>query len=320
MPTAITCSGCGTRYQTKAEPGKQLNCPKCQAVMVVPAELPDLGNDLPPDPLNVPAAPSGPGPLGSPAAPRRRATGKPTGRARSSGGLDPQLMPFIKKLIIGHALLAIPIILLGFGGFFSDAVALAAALVGTAAIVVLILTARIWFVVIAFGESTAYGLGSIFVPLFWSICLAKRIGKSQQAFALLVSALIPALLTLVILLVFSPQAKSGRQAAKSQANAGRMKELILADEAKFPPTGEPKGVTFRVSRVDSAQRFLREGETGLQQFKGYIAQSLTYDATARQVSFQFRGRDEMAAKYRLFLAFETKSLIGPQMSVQQAPQ
>lgn len=242
--------------ESPAQPGSQLKCPKCETVMVMPAADPlalaaSFADDLPPSPsVPVPAAAGGPPPASRP-------------RANSSGfQWDAALIPFLKRVGIGHAFVASLIIVIGIGGFFSETAALAAALVGVVAMVGLVLAAKIRFVCIAFKESALYGLGALFVPLFWSVCLVKKIGHSQLAFALLASALIPGVLTLGVVGLFSPEGKAASRARKNRGNTENMVKLIREHEEETPPAGDVKEVGYKVLRVESPSQFISDGDRG----------------------------------------------------------
>jgi len=276
--------------------------------MVMPAADPlalaaSFADDLPPSPsVPVPGAASGPALASRP-------------RANSSGfQWDAALIPFLKRVGIGHAIVASLIIVIGIGGFFSDTAAIAAALVGVVAMVGLVLAAKIWFVCIAFKESAIYGLGALFVPLFWSVCLVKKIGHSQLAFALLASALIPGVLTLGLVGLFSPQGKAASRARKNRSNVDKMIKLIRKHEEETPPAGDVKEVTYKVSRVESPSQFISDGDRGLSQFKGYVPGSLQHDSTRQVVEFQYRGDVGLAAKYRLYVSFKTNTILGSEVS------
>ena len=111
--------------------------------MVMPAADPlawaaSFADDLPPSP-SVPVTAGAGGPM---------LASRP--KANSSGfQWDAALLPFFKRVGIGHAIVASLIIVIGIGGFFSDTAALAAALVGVVAMVGLVLAAKICFVCIA---------------------------------------------------------------------------------------------------------------------------------------------------------------------------
>ncbi len=207
------------------------------------------------------------------------------------------------------------------GGFFSEPVAMAATVIGLVAALGLLFAGHIWFVVIAFQESTVLGGATIFVPLLWIYCLANRIGRSQLAFALLVSALIPALLGLCLAVTFTarytPEGRAATREVQFAKNADKMVQLIREHESRSPPTGEPRETTYSYAiRIEDPARFISQGDQGLSQFSGYIKGSLRIDETRRRISFQHRGAGDLEQKYVLYLAFETNVLIGTRVAAE----
>jgi hypothetical protein len=318
MPNdSVTCPGCGAKYRTKAQPGSKLKCPKCKTTLAIPQPLDPLPLDpLPLDPLDasLTLAPSdGRLPPASSVPNRSR---RPATSSRRQGGisLDPELRGFLKPLGIGIAAVCGLIVLLTIGGLASEAVALAAAIVGVIAMLGLAFAGRIWFIVIGFRHNIGLGIATIFVPLLWSYCLAKQLRHSQHALVLLLSALIPAIVTLGALGIlkgkYSPEGKNASRAAQFAENALKLGEVIKKEEQQNAPSGE--GITWscRVENVESPARFVYEGNRALSEFKGYEKDSMAYDPTSRQFSFRMRGSKDMASKYRLYLGFKTNTLVG----------
>ena len=173
MPAQIvTCPGCNSRYQTSAQPGQRLQCPKCKATLVIPAPL---AVRVRPATRSVPrvrttsgrvcrrrpvASFPQPGPLaGKPAHSRRAGSAK-------GFSFDPELVPFLKRLGLGIGIVLASIVVTAIGGFFSEPVAMGATIIGLVAVLGLALAGRVWFVVIAFQESALLGVATIFVPMF----------------------------------------------------------------------------------------------------------------------------------------------------------
>ncbi len=327
----VTCPGCNSRYQTSASPGQQLQCPKCQTMLVIPAPvapsdpLGDPLGSLPADDLwsssaEVPAAGfAPPNPLAGNVA--RRQQSRPRSQPKKGFSIDPDLKPFLVRLGIGIGIVCALILVTGIGGLFSEPVAIGSSIIGLIATVGLVAAALVWFVVIAFKENTVLGVATIFVPLLWSYCLAKNLRHSQLAIALLISALIPAVLTLAEAEFFkarySTAGKSAARARQWAKNADNMVKLIREQEAREPPTGQPRAATYKFSmRLKEPARFLSEGERGLSQFSGYVKGSLALDETQNRMTFQHRGSDGLEQKYRLYLAFETNTFIGTRVTTQ----
>jgi len=266
-----------------------------------------------------PAAPAyaRPNPAAKSTACRRR----PQSGSKKGLSLDPELLPFLKRLGLGLGAVCAVILLTAIGGFFSEPVAIVATVIGVVAMVGLVLAGRIWFVVIAFQENVMLGVASIFVPLLWSYCLAKQLRRSQLAFALLVSALIPGVVTLGVAGVFtarySPEGRKAARSARSASNADKMVKMIREHETKTPPSGEPREAVFVYSnRVENAARFISDGDSGLSQFEGYTKGSLAINETDRTVTLKYRGANDVAAKYRLYLGFKTNVFLQPRSATE----
>lgn len=289
----ITCPSCNARYQTTAEAGRKLQCPGCGALLVVPAEpgRQDRAEKV----------------LGSPS----------TSRRGKGSSLDPKLKPFLKRLGFGVGIICALIVLLGIVGLFSEAVAMGAVILGIVAMVGLALGGKIWLIVIGFNESTKLGLAAIFVPLFWIYFLTNRIGRSQLAFAVTVSSLMPALVSLALIGVLEPRhAPAGRSAARENRMASKADQFtatVLRNEAKTPPAGEPREVTFScIKKIEDPAKFVAEGNRGLGQFAGYVRGSLTVGQEKRTITFRHRGSDQLQSQYRLYLCAKTGILVRPQ--------
>jgi hypothetical protein len=228
--------------------------------------------------------------------------------------ISPELKPFLKHLELGVGILCVLITAIAIGGLFSEPIAMVATIIGVLAMVGLALAGRVWFVVIAFQESVILGVATIFVPLLWAYCLAKRIGRSQLAFALMVSALIPGVVTLCSVMIFtarhSPAGRSAARAAIYAKSADNMVKVIHEYESKNPSTGKPREVAYTCAiRIKDPARFISVGERGLSQFDGYVQGSLIVHEEGRRITFRYRGTDELRRRYRLYLSFETNVII-----------
>lgn len=323
----VTCPGCNSRYQTSAPPGRQLQCPKCQRMLVIPAPAasPDPLGSLSADDLwsSSPAAPAAGFAAPNPPAGNvsRQHASRPRSPSKKGFAIDPDLKPFLIRLGIGVGIACALIVATGIGGLFSEPVAMGSAVIGLIATIGLVVGAFVWFVVIAFRENTALGVATIFVPLLWCYCLAKNLRHSQLAITLMIAALIPGVLTLGEAVYFqarySTAGKSAARARQWAKNADNMARLIREQEARQPPTGQPRDATYKFSmRLQEPARFVSEGERGLSQFSGYVKGSLALDETRNTMTFQHRGSDDLERKYRLYLAFATNTFIGTRVTTQ----
>jgi hypothetical protein len=244
--------------------------------------------------------------------------GNPSPSRRSKGfSLDPELKPFLKRLGLGVGIICALIVLLGIVGLFSEAVAMGAVILGIVAMVGLALGGKIWLIVIGFKESTGLGFAAMFVPLIWIYFLTNRIGRSQWAFAVTVSSLVPALVSLALIGVLEPRySPAGRSAAREnrmESKADQFVETVLRNEAKMPPTGEPREVTFScLKQIQDPAKFVAEGDRGLSQFAGYVKGSLTVDQEQRTITFRHRGSDQLQSQYRLYLSAKSGIPLRPQ--------
>jgi len=294
----ITCPSCNSRYKTAAPSGHQMQCPKCGTELTIPSE-----SAVPSDPWDsfessddATASP----PLGNLANQRRP-------RQSSGSALNARLMPFLIRLGLGLGILSAIILLGGIIGWFSEPIGLVAAGLGIGAMVGLLAAGRIWMIVIAFQRSAGLGVVILFVPLAWIYLLYKRIGRSQLAFALMVSSLLPGVLTLGIARVLqphhSPVARRAARAAEHSNAADRLAEMIHEQESENPPSGEPRQATFGyMGKIDDPSQFLADGDRNLSQFTGYEKGSLALDQEQRTISFQHRGSDDLQARYRVYLS------------------
>jgi len=318
----ITCPSCNSRYRTAAAAGRQLQCPQCGTVLVIPAEpaMPSapLGS-LESSDLST-ASPAGLGAgLGQQGLRASNLANQRRPRRKTGLSLDPELKPFLKRLGLAVGIICSLIVLTGMIGWLSEPIAMGAVILGIVATVGLLLAGRIWFIVIAFRESVGLGVALIFVPLLWVYLLVKRIGPSQLACAVLVSSLVPALVTLgVTSLLATRHSTAGRSAARATSfanKADQFAETIHQHESRNPPSGEPREAAYSYAiKIDDPSRFVTEGERGLSQFAGYVRGSLTVDQEQRTISFQHRGTDALESRYRLYLALKTNVLIGSRKS------
>jgi hypothetical protein len=315
----ITCPSCNSRYQTAAAAGRQLPCPRCGAVLVVPAQATvpsDLLDSLESSDVST-ASPAALGAgLGQQGLRASNLAKQRRPRAKAGLSVDPQLKPFLKRLGLGVGIICSLIVLTGTVGWFSEPIGMGAVILGIVAMVGLALAGRIWFVVIAFQESVGLGVALIFVPLLWLYLLAKRIGRSQLAFALLVSSLMPALVTLGVTgLLATRHSTAGRSAARATnlaKKADQFAETIHQYESKNPPTDEPREAIYSYAiKIDDPSKFVAEGDRLLSQFAGYVKGSLTVDQEQRTISFQHRGTNELESRYRVYLSSKTSVPIRP---------
>jgi len=237
-------------------------------------------------------------------------------RRKTGSSLDPRLKPFFKRLGLAVGIVCALIVLTGAIGWFSEPIAMGAVILGIVAMVGLALAGRVWFVVIAFQESVGLGVAVLFVPLLWLYLLAKRIGRSQLAFALLLSSLIPALVTLGVTSVLAARhSTAGRSAARATdlaKKADQFVETIQQYESKNPPTAEPREATYSyTTKIDDPSTFVTEGDRGLSQFAGYVKGSLTVDQEQRTISLEHRGTNELESRYRVYLSAKTGVPIRP---------
>ena len=230
----ISCPGCSVRIKVADGKHGRFACPKCGQTLLIkpppgspaPAQRPALAPQTPADPLFDPLAmPNIPTKSALPnveAFPRISTAGvgglpnQPSATARrgpATSGLP--LKGFLIRLAIIHAIIAGVMLLMTLVGLFSEPLAMGASVVAIVCTLGLLFTGRIWMIVIAFQETAVQGLLVLLVPYYWLIYMITRKGRTIQAFSVLVSTLIPALLGLGMVAVFMTRYEGGSPRARS---------------------------------------------------------------------------------------------------------
>ncbi|KAA5540514.1 hypothetical protein FYK55_21150 [Roseiconus nitratireducens] len=207
------------------------------------------------------------------------------------------------------------IVVLGLVGLAWEPAAIAATVLGIVATIALVFAGRIGIVIAAWRDKTAQGLLSLFVPIYAYYYAFTRKGAALNSVVVLVSALIPALATMLVLqMTYSLYSPAGRSAARQQASqqrADRMRDMILQRESDFADDAELVTATYRIAGNVSRAPNADTVEQLLSEFKSYVPKSVTLDPVARSLSFQYRGPDNLQSQYGLYLASRTGIVLLP---------
>lgn len=324
----LACPGCGVKIKVPEGKSGRCNCPKCGNSLLIKApgdaastsagqatpsaKQPPQPTPTPqPDPLQLPPAQPLPNSyavqpsVSSYAAPGRPAKPGATKRPAATG-----LKDFLRPLGIGLGIMSAVLLLIGGLGLIAEPIALTACLIGVAATVGLIAGGRIWMLVMAFQESTTQGLLVLLVPYYWIAYGATRKGPALRPLALMFSSVVPILICLAMLAVFLPRYQGGmrmsvpgpRSSGLSRADLAKLEEQIRESRETSPDADVLRTVSFQSYSQIGGTVDLAKAEQVLAELPGYVPGSFRYDAPARIVAFQYRGAEDMAPRYGLYLA------------------
>ncbi len=217
---------------------------------------------------------------------------------------------FLKRLGIGLGVLSGILLLLAGLGLIAEPIALVATIVAVGSAVVLILWGKIWLWVIAFQESVVQGLLVVFVPYYWIAYLVTRKGRALQAMSLVLSAAVPALLTMAMLALFAARYENVARSVYGGSRRTRhiSQSRIRAIEDRIRQAYETSNDQDVLQTV-SFQSFSQvrgpvdpaKAERALAAQPGYVPGSFRFDVQQRKVMFQYRGGKEMARMYAMLL-------------------
>ncbi len=330
----LACPGCGVKIKIPEGKSGRCTCPKCGKALMIKApgdaanttagQTAPVGNQPrqhtptpQPDSLQLPSAQPLPNSFpqlpaaGSYAALGRPATRGATKRPAATGSWTP-LKDFLKPLGIGHGILAAVLLLIGALGLISEPIALTACLIGVGAILGMVIGGRVWIIVIAFQESVTQGLLVLFVPYYWLIYPSLRKGRALRPMALVFSSLIPALICLGMLAVFMPKYQGGmripgaRSRGPSAADLAKLQTQIRESHNTSPDADVLRSVSFPTYSQVRGVVDLAQAEQVLNELPGYVPGTFRFHAEERTASFQYRGAEEMAPRYGLYLAAKAK--------------
>ncbi len=328
----LACPGCGVKIKIPDGKAGRFNCPKCGKALLIKtpgdAADPTSGRPAPvgnppqqrtptsqPDPLQLPPSQTLPSsfpvlPTGAGYAPRGQtampgATQRPAATARAT-----PLKGFLRPLGIGLGILSVVLLLIGGLGLISEPIALAACFLGIGSAVGLAAWGRIWMLVLAFQESVAQGLLVLLVPYYWIAFGATRKGTALRPLVLMISAMVPILISLAMLAVFLPKYQGGmrfpvagsRKSSYSRAKLARIEEQIRESHNTSPQADVLRSVSFPTFSQIGGTVDLAKAEQVLAELPGYVPGTFRFDAPGRTVAFQYRGTEEMARRYALVLA------------------
>lgn len=337
----VTCPGCSVRIKVADGKHGRFACPKCGQTLLIkppagasgspaPAQRPASAPQQPADPLSnplsdplaVPNVPTQPALPNVGAFPRMQTTGigglpnRPTATARrgqATSGLP--LKGFLIRLAIVHAIIAGVMLLMTLVGLLSEPLAMGASVVAIICTLGLLFTGRIWMIVIAFQETAVQGLLVLLVPYYWLIYMVTRKGRAIQAFSVLASTLIPALLALAMVAVFMARYEGGSPRARSSPFLSPSRRAVtekrIADMKITAPVLPPPVVTTPAEPVLQTVSFpifsqgsvdLPKADQALNAVAGYVAGSVRADAQQGTITLQYYGSEVMATQYGLALS------------------
>ena len=234
-------------------------------------------------------------------------------RGQATSGLP--LKGFLIRLAIIHAIIAGVMLLMTLVGLFSEPLAMGASVVAIICMLVLMFTGRIWIIVIAFHETAVQGLLVLLVPYYWLIYMITRKGRTIQAFSVLISTLIPALLGLGMMAVFMTRYEGGSPRARSSPFLSQSRraetEKRIADMKITAPVLPPPVVATPAEPVLQTVSFpilsqgpveLAKAEQALNAVPGYVAGSVRADAQQGTITLQYHGSEVTATQYGLALS------------------
>jgi hypothetical protein len=308
-------------------------CPKCgQALLIKPpadaagspalAQRPAPTPQQPVDPLSdplaiphIPTEPASPNVGGFPTMPAAGVGAMPSraGGGRPASGSP--LKPFLIRLGIAHGVIAGVLLVLTLVGLLAEPVAMGVSLLAAFCAVGLLLAGYIWIVTIAFGETPGQGLLVLLVPYYWLVYVATRKGRAVHGLLVVLSALVPTLLSLLMLTVFSARygfdisSGSGRRSRPlrmTQAQEETIAQRITEGRAGSPEADTLQTVSYSTFSQINGPIDPLKAEQVLSELPGYEPETFRHDAAGRRVAIQYRGPQEIAKFYGLYLAGKGK--------------
>lgn len=187
---------------------------------------------------------------------------------RKSGRRNGAMQPFLRRWLIACGVILALAALVGAGGFFSEALALAACLICGTVVLCCAMAGTVWMALDLGRENFFLGLGVLFMPAIGLGLAFRNKGPALRGAVVFASAVPPTLLMGLMVLVFRPMYDgSGRQAA----NAARCQDLLHRMDDQFGPNTPVVSVTMRVaSRPGGLDGVESQGEVLLGQFKSYV--------------------------------------------------
>jgi DNA-directed RNA polymerase subunit RPC12/RpoP len=289
MSSIHRCPGCGRALRVRQEKvGKVVACPACGARSRVSGDASAIQSSVRggSDAGGVPALPGG----------LRSASKKKSKSAKT-------MQPFLRRWFTAcGAVLGIAAVL-GFAGLFWEPPALAASFICVVAILVCALAGTIWMVVDFGRRSVPLGIAVFLLPPIGLGLAFRDKGPARRGATVYASAIAPLLLLGLMLLAFLPRYTSeGRRAA----DANRWENLIRRMDDQLQPDTPTVSVTYSVSSQPGGLEGLEPiAESALSQFRCYVRGSFKADASARTISYAYRGRENFDGLFAFYLSSET---------------
>lgn len=343
--TDVKCPGCASRIRIpEGAAGRALRCSRCQQVFRVPAagggntvaaaERSDFSGPISRDAtassqveqavLRRPEMRSKEFVAMKPALGSGGLFQRYLEEAERKRALNPSMRPFLRQLSVGLIVLSVLMAITFAIGLLFEPVAMAAVGIALAAMLGMLIAARVWLCIVTFREGSAIGWLCTLIPVFEVLYVNARRGPTLKPAVLFAAAWLPLLLGLGMLLIYRPlYSGSGRtasHAARSAAQVNNLEKLIHETERRVAANPadndgrlEAQVVTLRVLNPHQADHSTAEkADTALRQFNHYIPGSFSLSEDHQLATFSHRGDLVLAHQYQLLVRIITRLSLVPE--------